>query len=315
MEFIDRAQIDTYLSFPKLVDALDQAFAGNWVTPVRHHHDMEGEGVTNALLLMPSWTGPASRSYVGVKMVTVHPENGKVNLPSIHGVYYLAKGETGESLCLQDGTRLTVWRTAAASALASRYLSRPDSKVLTMLGSGALAPFMIKAHMSVRPIEEVRIWNRNLAGAEKLALTLRDEGLNVTAVTDLESAIRTSDIVSSATISTTPLILGDWVPPGTHVDTVGAYLPTMRETDDNLVRKATIVCDTFGGAFKEAGDLVLPIAAGVINSNQVVADLHDLTRKTHPGRTSDTEITYFKSVGTALEDLAAAVVVWETHSA
>jgi ornithine cyclodeaminase len=261
---------------------------------------------------MPSWTDQKATPYIGVKIVAVVPENGQRDLPSIHGVYYLMNGETGQPLATMDGARLTVWRTAAASALASTYLSRPESKVLTMIGAGALSPFMIKAHMAVRPIEEIFLWNHNIRNAHTLAEKLRSEGLPVTSHPDLVSAIGKSDIVSAATLTKTPLIHGKWLKPGTHVDTVGAFTPEMRETDDELVARASIFCDTFAGALHEAGDLVIPISNGVIKESDVLADLYKLTRGEHPGRKSADEITYFKSVGTAVEDLAGAVAVWNS---
>lgn len=312
MQHITSDQIDANLTFPDLVTSLKSAFQADWTTPVRAHHTISGIGADKVLLLMPSWTDNSSTPYMGVKIVSVVPENGNRNLPSIHGLYYLMDGNTGQPLATMDGARLTVWRTAAASALASTYLSRPESKVLTMVGSGALSPFMIKAHMAVRPIEEVFLWNHNIRNAHALAEKLQAEGIPVTSHPDLVSAVEKSDIVSAATLTKTPLIFGKWIKPGTHVDTVGAFTPEMRETDDELVSRATIFCDTFAGALHEAGDLAIPIAAGVITKDQVVGDLYSLTRGTHQGRTSSDEVTYFKSVGTAVEDLAGAVTVWNS---
>ena len=315
---LDQAELDRILTFPALVERLRNAFAGNWTTPLRHHHGMpgldhDGSAIENTLLLMPAWTGPGSENYVGVKLVAVYPGNGQVGLPSIHGLYYLIDGNTGVPLATMDGARMTVWRTAAASALASTYLSRPESSTLTMIGAGALSPFMIRAHMAVRPIQEVFLWNHNIRRAHELSEQLRSEGLPVTSHPDLVTAVGKSDIVSAATLTTTPLIFGKWLKPGTHVDTVGAFTPSMRETDDELVKLASIFCDTRTGALKEGGDLAIPISQGVISPDDVVADLHDLTRGTHAGRTSSDEITYFKSVGTALEDLAGAITVWQSR--
>ncbi len=318
MRHFDQAELDKSLTFPKLIESLRSAFAGNWTTPMRHHHGMpgvdhNGAEVENALLLMPSWTGPGSENFVGVKLVAVYPNNGQIDLPSIHGLYYLIDGNTGQPLATMDGARMTVWRTAAASALASTYLSRPESSTLTMIGTGALSPFMIRAHMAVRPITEVFLWNHNIRRAHELAEELRDQGLPVTSHPDLVTAVGKSDIVCAATLTTTPLIFGKWVKPGTHIDTVGAFTPTMRETDDELVQLASLFCDTRTGALKEGGDLAIPISQGVISSNDILADLHELTRGAHPGRTSPEEITYFKSVGTALEDLAGAIAVWQAR--
>ena len=318
MRHFDQAELDKSLTFPKLIESLRSAFAGNWTTPMRHHHGMpgvdhNGAEVENALLLMPSWTGPGSENFVGVKLVAVYPNNGQIDLPSIHGLYYLIDGNTGQPLATMDGARMTVWRTAAASALASTYLSRPESSTLTMIGTGALSPFMIRAHLAVRPITEVFLWNHNIRRAHELAEELRDQGLPVTSHPDLVTAVGKSDIVCAATLTTTPLIFGKWVKPGTHIDTVGAFTPTMRETDDELVQLASLFCDTRTGALKEGGDLAIPISQGVISSNDILADLHELTRGAHPGRTSPEEITYFKSVGTALEDLAGAIAVWQAR--
>jgi ornithine cyclodeaminase len=318
MRHFDQAQLDKSLTFPSLIESLRSAFAGNWTTPMRQHHGMpgfdnNGAEVENALLLMPAWTGPGAENFVGVKLVAVYPSNGQIDLPSIHGLYYLIDGNTGQPLATMDGARMTVWRTAAASALASTYLSRPESSTLTMIGTGALSQFMIRAHMAVRPITEVFLWNHNIRRAHELAQELRDQGLPVTSHPDLVTAVGKSDIVCAATLTTTPLIFGKWVKPGTHIDTVGAFTPTMRETDDELVQLASLFCDTRTGALKEGGDLAIPISQGVISSSDILADLHELTRGTHPGRTSAQEVTYFKSVGTALEDLAGAIAVWQAR--
>jgi len=318
MRHFDQAQLDESLTFPNLIESLRSAFAGSWTTPMRQHHgmpgfDINGAEVENALLLMPAWTGPGAENFIGVKLVAVYPSNGQIDLPSIHGLYYLIDGNTGQPLATMDGARMTVWRTAAASALASTYLSRPDSSTLTMIGTGALSPFMIRAHMAVRPITEVFLWNHNVRRAHELAQELRDQGLPVTSHPDLVTAVGKSDIVCAATLTTTPLIFGKWVKPGTHIDTVGAFTPTMRETDDELVQLASLFCDTRTGALKEGGDLAIPISQGVISSEDILADLHELTRGAHPGRTSTQEVTYFKSVGTALEDLAGAIAVWQAR--
>ena len=312
MKHFDAAEIDSLLTFGNLVQTLNDAFKAEWTTPNRIHLTMS-ETPEKYLLLMPSWTGPAKTQYAGIKIVTSHPGNAELhNLPSIHGLYYLINGETGQPIATMDGTRMTVWRTAAASALASTYLSREDSSVLTMVGTGALSPFMIRAHMAVRPITEVHLWNHNIRKAHLLAEELQAEGLPVTAHPDLVTAVGKSDIVSTATLSMTPLVFGKWLKPGTHVDSVGAFTPTRRETDDELITKARVYCDTRWGATHEGGDLAMPIADGVITADHIQGDLHDLCRGNVSGRANDQDITFFKSVGTALEDLAAAVAIHES---
>jgi ornithine cyclodeaminase len=255
---------------------------------------------------MPAWHDGAG--FLGVKIVSVFPENRTKGKPSVMGTYLLLAGDTGEPLATFDGVALTLWRTAAASALAASYLARPDARVLAMIGAGALAPRLIAAHASVRPIEEVTIWNRTFEKAWLLARALNRPGLAVRAVDDLGQAVAGADIVSAATMSSEPLIRGDWLKPGVHVDLVGAYLPTMREADDDAVRRSRVYVDTRAGALTEAGDIVQPLAAGILAGDRI-ADLYDLVRGRTPGRGAAEEVTLFKSVGTALEDLAAAALV------
>jgi ornithine cyclodeaminase len=308
MRVIDAAEIDRKLAYPALVDVIAAAFRSDVVAPPRHHHTVPRAGAADATwLLMPAWNA----RYMGVKSVSVFPDNNTRGLPAVMGTYLLASAETGAPLAVFDATRLTVWRTAAASALASRHLSRPDTARMLMIGAGALAPFLIRAHASVRPIRRVTIWNRSRARAEALAAEMSAPGLACDVTDDLEAATRAADLVSTATISSTPLVRGAWLTPGTHVDCVGAFTATMRETDDDVVRRARLYADTFAGAFGEAGDFLIPIAAGVITRDAVLGDLAALERSTATGRTSSDDITMFKSVGASLEDLAAAVAVYE----
>jgi alanine dehydrogenase len=303
--FVSAAAIDRALDYPALVEALRQAFAGDWTVPVRHHHaiPMPNGEPEQTLLLMPAWD--AGRS-VGVKMVTITPGNGSRGLPAVQGIYLLLDGLTGAPKALMEGKQLTVRRTAAASALAAKYCARPDAALHLMVGTGALSQPLIEAHRAVRPIRQTRIWGRDVARTAAYAKDLAGRGLAVEAVADLEAAAREADVISCATLSTAPLIKGDWLKPGAHLDLVGAYLPEMRESDDEAVRRATLFVDTRGGALKEGGDIVQPLKAGVIVEGDIAADLFDLCRGRHPGRRSAEEITLFKSVGTAIEDLAAA---------
>ncbi len=312
MRYIDAAAIDSALDPVFMADALRDAFAGDIVVPVRHHHDIHRPEGEATLLLMPAWTGASQKeAFVGTKIVSVYPMNGARNLPAVMGTYLLMDGTTGAPLVTLDGARLTTWRTAAASALAARYLARKDASVLAMIGAGAMSPFLIRAHCAARPIARVLLWNHNAKRAEDLAAQLKKEGLPVEVAPDREAAIRQADIISAATLTTDPLIEGAWLKPGAHVDGVGAFKPSMRETDDDVVRRATLFCDTKAGALKEGGDLFQPIRDGVIKAEDVKADLFDLARGTHQGRRNEDEITFFKSVGTAIEDLAAAIAVWK----
>ena len=316
MRIIRPDEVDAALDFPALVEHLRAAFRAGPVQPVRHHHTVERpDGAASTLLLMPAWTdfvaaGTSDDGFMGVKVVTVSPDNNAIGKPAVMGVYLLLDGRTGEPLALIDGQRLTQWRTAAASALAASYLARDDATKLLVIGAGALCPFLARAHAAVRPIREVRIWNRTRTNAEKAAELLRCDGLDVAVADDLDQALGWADIVSSATISIEPLVRGAALKPGTHVDLVGGFTPTMREADDEAVRRASVFVDTRAGATKEAGDIVQPLASGVLAAGDIVADLHELARGEKPGRSDPQEITLFKSVGAALEDLAAGIAVY-----
>jgi ornithine cyclodeaminase len=317
MRIFDGTAVDAALSYPDLVDTLAAAFAKGAIAPPRHHHAVALDGRPEAtLLLMPAWEARAPGSafagrYMGLKAVTVYPDNAARGQPAVLGSYLLLSAETGATLAVMDATRLTAWRTAAASALASRHLSRPDAARLLMVGAGALAPFLVRAHASVRPIREVAVWNRTRPRAEALVAALAEAGIGATIADDLAAAAAGADIVSTATLSSDTLIRGAWLKPGTHLDCVGAFKPGMRETDDEAVRRARIFVDTRAGAFAEAGDILQPLRAGAIDRDAVLGELAELVRGEVEGRRSDEEITLFKSVGASIEDLAAAVAVYE----
>jgi len=308
VRFFDGAAVDGALGYPGLVDILQAAFEQGAIAPLRHHHAIELDGRPEAtLLLMPAWEASAA----GAATAGRYPDNAERGRPAVNGTYLLLSAESGETLAVMDATRLTAWRTAAASALASRYLSRPDATRLLMVGAGAMASQLILAHASVRSIREIALWNRSPERARALMARLCEQGLNVSLAADLEAAVRRADIVSVATISTDPLIQGAWLKAGSHVDGVGAFRANMRETDDALVRRARIYVDTRAGAYAEAGDIVKPLNAGVIGKEAIVGDLFDLARGTVGGRKTAEEITFFKSVGAAIEDLAAAIAVYQ----
>jgi ornithine cyclodeaminase len=310
MRLVTADEIDAALTYPALIAALRDAFRGDAVTPTRHHHTLARPDGDATLLLMPAWSAHPG-GYAGVKVVSVFPGNAARHLPSVTGIYLLLDGDSGLPLAMLDGPALTTWRTAAASALAAAMLATPDARRMVMVGAGALAPRLIAAHAAVRPIAEVAIWNRTPERAEALAARLDGPTLRAHAVRDLAGAVAEADIVSVATMSRAPLIEGAWLRPGAHLDLVGAYNPAMREADDEAMRRSRVHVDTRAGALKEAGDIVQAIAAGAIVADDIAGDLFDLCRGTVPGRRRADEITLFKSVGTAIEDLAAAVLVYE----
>ena len=321
MRMIDAAAVDRSLTFAGLVETLRVAFRDGAVQPVRHHHTIDRpDGAASTLLLMPAWTdfqraGTSDGGFVGVKIVTVSPDNNAIGKPAVMGLYLLLDGRTGEPLALIDGQRLTQWRTACASALAASFLAREDASSLLVVGAGALSPFLARAHAAVRPVRRIRIWNRTQANAQTIVAGLADLGLDVAVAPDLDAAVAEADIVSSCTIATEPLIKGALLRPGAHVDLVGGFTPTMREADDDAIRRARVHVDTLAGATKEAGDIVQPLASGALAREAIAGDLFGLARGEIAGRGSAQEITLFKSVGAALEDLAAGIAVYRAVSA
>lgn len=312
MRLVDRTEVARALPFGLLIEALKEAFRDQEVvTPTRAHLTYPGANplTRSTLLLMPSWKPGAE---LGVKVVTVTPDNGARKLPSVQGVYLLFDSVTGSCTHVFDADVITARRTAATSALASLMLSRPESENLLMVGTGVLAPSLIQAHAEVRPLEKVMVWGRDTAKAARLveSLSIRN-GITVEVVNDLERACARADIITFATLAKDPLIAGDWLRPGTHLDLVGSYLPTSREVDDAVIRKVRIFVD-HEGACKESGDLAIPLQTGVLHVEDVRATLSELCKGSKPGRTDKTEITLFKSVGHAMEDLVAARLVRET---
>jgi ornithine cyclodeaminase len=299
---IDAAATRAALPMDKLIDALHGAFIAGAETPLRHRHALP-EG--SSLLLMPAWQGTSA---LGVKIVTVFPGNGTRGLNAVSSTYLLCDGTTGRHLAIIDGNEITGRRTAAASALAGRHLARPDATHLLIVGSGHVAGLMAEAWSAVRPIHRVTVWNIHHAGAERLAARLEVAGFNAGATGDLEAAVRAADIVSCATLSQAPLVRGAWLRPGTHLDLIGAYMPTMRECDDDAVKTSRVFIDT-EAALAEGGDIVQPLAAGVIGRDAIAGTLFSLCRGEVRGRRDAAEVTLFKSVGSAIEDLAAASLV------
>ena len=297
-------EIHAKLDYGRLIGALRDAFrAADVAQPLRASYDIGANDGPAHLLSMPAWRAGDA---IGVKLVTVFPGNSARGMGAVSAVYVLFDGRTGVPIAILDGEALTNRRTAAASALASSYLSRADAATLLMVGTGKLAPCLVEAHCAVRPISRILVWGRNPERAAALCERLRGHGRTMEVVKDLAAATPLADIISCATTSTEPLVRGRDLRAGTHVDLVGAFTPAMRETDDEAVRRASVFIDTYAGALAEAGDLLQAAAAGAWSPEEVRADLHELAVGLKPGRSSGAEITLFKSVGAAIEDLTAA---------
>jgi ornithine cyclodeaminase len=309
---LDQQKTAEALPWKELIDCLDKIFTQTVNSPVRHHHNMKVPGDPDAtLLLMPAWI---EGEYSGVKIVNVFPGNNKRGLAGLTGHYLLSCGKTGRLFLQLDGNELTSRRTAAVSALASRYLSREDTNSMLMVGTGRMARYLIPAHMSVRPIEVVHVWGRNPDSAQHLVEELRVDGINahICLPENLQKVAQQVDLISCATMATEPLIMGEWLSAGAHLDLVGSFTPKMRETNNAAMQIGAVFVDTRAGAFSETGDILIPISEGAITEESIVAEFFDLCSGQHRGRAdlvnSDKAITVFKSVGAAIEDLAAAIL-------
>ena len=309
MIFIDAEKLQDLLDWPGTIKALENMFVTGCEAPRRQHYTISLKDQQDAtMLLMPAWL---AGQYNGLKLVSVYPDNSRQELPTIMGTYLLMSGSTGEVIAQMDGAELTARRTVCASALASKYLSRADSSRLLIVGSGRLARYLGFAHQAIRPLTHIDVWARNEEKGAEVATLYSKAGFHCRLATDLQTACGEADIISCATLSNEPLINGNWLLPGTHLDLIGGFKPTMREADDEAVRRSSLFVDTRDGAFAEAGDLLNPIERGVIGRESILAELSELASGSHPGRMADQEITLFKSVGAALEDLAAAIACYE----
>lgn len=307
---IEASRLRELTPWPALVSALERAFRQPCEMPPRQHVPIELPGAPpGTLLLMPAWTQGA---LLGVKIVQAFPGNSAVGKPSIHGIYMLASATDGEVLALIDAQELTARRTAAASALAARFLARQESRQLLILGTGRLARYMAAAHASVHPIEHVAIWGRNAAKAANVAKDIgRELQLETSVVEQLDRAINGADIITTVTTSPTPVLPGRYLRAGTHVDLVGSFTAESREADDDVIRRSRVFVDSLESAPRESGDLAIPLAQKALQLADLQGDLYGLCSGATAGRTNASEITAFKSVGLASEDLAAASLAWQ----
>lgn len=308
--------VSRYLPWDRLIDALDKIFTSNACAPLRHHHSVPVPGTKDAtMLLMPAWL---EGEFVGVKLVNVFPGNSELGLPGLSSNYTLSCGKTGRPLLQLDGNELTARRTAAASALASRYLSRDSSKVMLMMGAGRMARKLIPAHRSVRDIDEIWVWNHNEVAAQKLVDELAESGVEAHLCSQgkLEQVASRADIISCATLAETPIVSGQWLKPGAHLDLVGSFTPKMREADNLTMQMGHIFVDTRYGALHETGDLITPLKENAITERDILAEFADLCGGRHRGRKAldnpDEAITVFKSVGDSREDLAGAMLAYQS---
>ena len=309
MKVYDRENVASSLQYEILIEALRKAFSSKITAPERVQHTIKNKNGSDAtLLLMPAWK---IGEHIGIKIVSVFPENTTNNMNAVHANYFLMNANDGKPVAVMDGTELTLRRTACASALAADYLVNKNVDTLLMIGTGNLAPHMIKAHCVVRNYSRILIWGRNEEKAERLALSLNIKDKEILAKNDLKEALNVANVISCATLTQKPLIMGDWIKPGQHLDLVGAFTPDMAEADSKAIAKSKVVVDTYEGALSESGELINALKEGRIKKEHILSDLRELVLEEKKIRKDSNDITLFKSVGTALEDLAAAELVIE----
>ena len=309
MKVYDRENVASSLQYGILIEALRKAFGSKISAPERVQHTIKNKNGSDAtLLLMPAWK---IGEHIGIKIVSVFPQNTTNNMSAVHANYFLMNANDGKPVAVIDGTELTLRRTACASALAADYLVKKNVDTLLMIGTGNLAPHMIKAHCVVRNYSRILIWGRNEEKAKKLALSLNIKDIEIVAKNDLKEALNVADVISCATLTQKPLIMGDCIKPGQHLDLVGAFTPDMAEADSKAIAMSKIVVDTYEGALSESGELINALKEGRIKKKHILSDLRELVLEEKDIRKDSNDITLFKSVGTALEDLAAAKLVIE----
>jgi ornithine cyclodeaminase/alanine dehydrogenase-like protein (mu-crystallin family) len=312
MRFIDAEATQAALPFPALIESLRALFASGCEVPPRQVLEIAAAGAGAGLtsLVMPAWL--PGRCY-GVKVVNIAPGNAALGLPALNASYLLYDATTGVPLAAIDGDEITARRTAAASALAASWLAPSDARHLALIGAGRVARLLADAHRAVRPIERVSVWARSPAAAATLVAELAARGIDARSAASVEAAVADADIISCATLAREPLVHGAWLRRDSHLDLIGSFTPAMHEADDACFAAAAIYVDT-REALAKSGDLLGPMARGVFSAGDIRGTLEDLARSRVAGRRWPAERTVFKSVGSALSDLAAAMLVYRSVS-
>lgn len=313
LRILSASEVRAALPMAAAIEAMREAFRqlalGQAEVPLRTSVRTP-RGVT---LFMPGYL--AATGGLAQKIVSVFPGNADAGLPVISGLVVVLDAATGLPRAIMEGGALTAIRTGAAAGLATDLLARPESQVMALFGAGGQAYDQVAAVRAVRPIAEARIVSRSGVRCEALAERLRQEGLAARSAHDAAEALRGADVITCATASRAPLFCDEHVPPGAHLNAIGAYTPKMQEVPPATVARARVVIDQLEAALAEAGDLLIPLAAGLIEQDHFATTLGDVALGKTPGRRSPEEITLFKSVGLAIQDVAAASCALERAEA
>lgn len=305
MKHFNMKAIQTALPYPLLVEALAKGLQQFAETPARSFFSPNQDA--SCVMIMPAWR---PHQMMGVKLVSVWPENNAKGESAVSAVYVLISCLDGRPLAVLDGTELTLRRTAAAAALAAKRLARENSETLAVLGTGSLSVPLVQAHTDTMRFKNVLVWGRQFHKAQRVVNQLKELGIEVRAMGDLEETLALSDVVAVATTATEPFLKAAWVKPGTHISLVGAFTPQMAEAEPGLISKSQLFADCRASVLEKGGEVFQAIEQGLILGSDIIADLAELTAQSDRSWRHDAQaITVFKSVGFALLDLIAAELV------
>jgi ornithine cyclodeaminase/alanine dehydrogenase-like protein (mu-crystallin family) len=289
-----------------MADALGTLARGDALLPLRTV--MRLAGGRNAFASMPAVLGPS----IGAKVITVFPENEGTPWESHIGVVLYFENTNGRLLAIIDASSVTAIRTAAVSGLATRLLARQDASILAILGSGVQAMTHLEAMRCVRPFNAIRVWSRSRANAEAFVRQAAERhGCVVHVAADAKSAVEGAHVICTTTGSREPVLRGEWLAPGAHINAVGASVASARELDSDAVQRARLYVDRRESVMAEAGDFLIPREEGIIDNSHIVGELGELVLNRVPGRRTGDEVTLFKSLGIAIEDVASAKYIYE----
>ena len=305
MKYFDMKAIQTALPYPLLVEALAQGLQQFAQTPARSFFSPNQDA--SCVMIMPAWR---PHQMMGVKLVSIWPENNAKGESAVSAVYVMISCLDGRPLAVLDGTELTLRRTAAAAALAAKRLARENSETLAVLGTGSLSVPLVQAHTDTMRLKNVLVWGRQFHKTQRVVKQLKELGIEVRAMGDLEETLALSDVVAVATTATEPFLKADWVKPGTHISLVGAFTPQMAEAEPVLMARSQLFADCRASVLEKGGEVFQAIKQGLVLDSDIIADLAELTAQSDRNWRHDGQaITVFKSVGFALLDLIAAEVV------
>lgn len=314
---LNREEVASVLTMKDTIEAVEQAFRdlaeGKAEMPLRSTIRVaEPPGLIN---VMPAYLGTLGA--LGMKLVSSYPENpGKHRMPTVQATILYSDHKTGKLLAVMEGGYITAVRTGAVSGVATKYMARRNAAAAGVLGSGIQAETQLEAVCAVRPIKSARVFSPTPAHRESFAKRMSARlGIDVKPVAEAAEAVRGCDIVIAASSAKTPILKGEWLRPGAHINGIGSHSTDARELDEIAVKRSKVVVDSMEAAMREAGDLLMPMADGVIGKDHVYAELGELVLGRKAGRGGDDEITLFKSQGLAIEDVSTAKLVYEKAKA